>query len=133
MRRKPKKNCCPAQWRSSLVEDMLSRTDLDLHMMRPEGLPENLGLHSQGYYLSELQADAILRMSLRNLTGLDQEEIVGEYKNLMGKSLISWIFFPSLSVLPKSSAKNWQTLKPTSATNVAAKSIRLAAISPMKT
>ena len=67
-------------WRSSLVEDMLSRTDLDLHMMRPEGLPENLGLHSQGYYLSELQADAILRMSLRNLTGLDQEEIVGEYK-----------------------------------------------------
>lgn len=72
-------------WRSSLVEDMLSRTDLDLHMMRPEGLPENLGLHSQGYYLSELQADAILRMSLRNLTGLDQEEIVGEYKNLMSK------------------------------------------------
>lgn len=54
-------------------------------MMRPEGLPENLGLHSQGYYLSELQADAILRMSLRNLTGLDQEEIVGEYKNLMNK------------------------------------------------
>ena len=72
-------------WRSSLVEDMLSRTDLDLQMMRPEGLPENLGLHSQGYYLSELQADAILRMSLRNLTGLDQEEIVGEYKNLMSK------------------------------------------------
>ena len=72
-------------WCSSLVEDMLSRTDLDLHMMRPEGLPENLGLHSQGYYLSELQADAILRMSLRNLTGLDQEEIVGEYKNLMSK------------------------------------------------
>lgn len=72
-------------WRSSLVEDMLSRTDLDLQMMRPEGLPENLGLHSQGYYLSELQADAILRMSLRNLTGLDQEEIVGEYKNLMNK------------------------------------------------
>ena len=72
-------------WCSSLVEDMLSRTDLDLQMMRPEGLPENLGLHSQGYYLSELQADAILRMSLRNLTGLDQEEIVGEYKNLMSK------------------------------------------------
>ena len=24
-------------------------------------------------------------MSLRNLTGLDQEEIVGEYKNLMSK------------------------------------------------
>ena len=72
-------------WRSGLVEDMLSRTDLDLRMARPEGLPANLGLQEQGYYLSEIQADAILRMSLRNLTGLDQEEIVGDYKNIMAK------------------------------------------------
>ncbi len=70
-------------WRSGLVEDMLSRTDLDLRMARPEGLPENLGLQGEGYYLSELQADAILRMSLRNLTGLDQDEIVKDYKNIM--------------------------------------------------
>jgi len=61
------------------------RTDLDLRMARPEGLPANLGLQEQGYYLSEIQADAILRMSLRNLTGLDQEEIVGDYKNIMAK------------------------------------------------
>ncbi len=40
-------------WRSGLVEDMLSRTDLDLRMARPEGLPANLGLQEQGYYLSE--------------------------------------------------------------------------------
>ena len=72
-------------WRSGLVEDMLSRTDLDLRMARPEGLPANLGLQEQGYYLSEIQADAILRMSLRNLAGLDQEEIVGDYKNIMAK------------------------------------------------
>ncbi|WP_049260913.1 DNA gyrase subunit A [Neisseria bacilliformis] len=72
-------------WRSSLVEDMLGRTDLDLRMARPEGLPANLGLQGEGYYLSEIQADAILRMSLRNLTGLDQEEIVGDYKNVMAK------------------------------------------------
>ena len=72
-------------WRSGLVEDMLNRTDLDLRMARPEGLPANLGLQEQGYYLSEIQADAILRMSLRNLTGLDQEEIVGDYKNIMAK------------------------------------------------
>ena len=72
-------------WRSGLVEDMLSRTDLDLRMARPEGLPANLGLQEQGYYLSEIQADAILRMSLRNLTGLDQEEIVGDYKTIMAK------------------------------------------------
>jgi len=72
-------------WRSSLVEDMLGRTDLDLRMARPEGLPANLGLQGEGYYLSEIQADAILRMSLRNLTGLDQEEIVGDYKTIMAK------------------------------------------------
>ncbi|HEZ4911824.1 TPA: DNA gyrase subunit A [Neisseria meningitidis] len=73
-------------WRSSLVEEMLTRSGrLDLEMMRPEGLAANIGLKEQGYYLSEIQADAILRMSLRNLTGLDQEEIVESYKNLMGK------------------------------------------------
>ncbi|HFA2342506.1 TPA: DNA gyrase subunit A [Neisseria gonorrhoeae] len=72
-------------WRSSLVEEMLTRSGLDLEMMRPEGLAANIGLKKQGYYLSEIQADAILRMSLRNLTGLDQKEIIESYKNLMGK------------------------------------------------
>lgn len=70
-------------WRSQLVSDMLSRTDLDLRMARPEGLPENRGLHADGYWLSDEQARAILRMSLRNLTGLDQDEIVREYKDIM--------------------------------------------------
>ncbi|MDN8581404.1 DNA gyrase C-terminal beta-propeller domain-containing protein, partial [Eikenella corrodens] len=64
---------------------MLSRTDLDLNMARPEGLPENLGLREDGYYLSELQADAILRMSLRNLTGLDQDTILADYKTIMAQ------------------------------------------------
>ncbi len=72
-------------WRSALVEDMLGRSDLDLRMARPEGLPENLGLQGEGYYLSELQADAILRMSLRNLTGLDQDSIIGDYKAIMAQ------------------------------------------------
>lgn len=72
-------------WRSGLVEDMLSRTDLDLRMARPEGLSEKLGLQGDGYYLSDLQADAILRMSLRNLTGLDQDTIVTDYKNIMAQ------------------------------------------------
>ncbi|MDO4696797.1 MAG: DNA gyrase subunit A [Neisseria sp.] len=71
-------------WRSALVEELLSRSGLDLGMARPSGLPEHTGLKADGYYLSEMQADAILRMSLRNLTGLDQDEIVKDYKNLMG-------------------------------------------------
>ena len=72
-------------WQSGLVGDMLSRTDLDLNMARPEGLPENLGLSEDGYYLSDLQADAILRMSLRNLTGLDQDTILADYKTIMAQ------------------------------------------------
>ena len=72
-------------WQSGLVGEMLSRTDLDMQMARPEGLPENLGLRGDGYHLSELQADAILRMSLRNLTGLDQDTIVADYKTIMAQ------------------------------------------------
>ncbi|QEY27185.1 DNA gyrase subunit A [Neisseria zalophi] len=70
-------------WQSGLVSDMLSRTDLDLQMARPEDLPKGLGLQNGGYFLSEIQADAILRMSLRNLTGLDQDTIIADYKNIM--------------------------------------------------
>ena len=72
-------------WQSGLVGEMLSRTDLDMQMARPEGLPEGLGLQGSGYFLSEIQADAILRMSLRNLTGLDQDTIVNDYKNIMAQ------------------------------------------------
>ena len=70
-------------WQSNLVSEMLSRSDLDLTQARPEWLPENRGLQADGYWLSDEQARAILRMSLRNLTGLDQDEIVKEYKALM--------------------------------------------------
>ena len=70
-------------WQSSLVSEMLSRSDLDLTQARPEWLPENRGMQADGYWLSDEQARAILRMSLRNLTGLDQDEIVKEYKALM--------------------------------------------------
>ena len=70
-------------WQSDLVSEMLSRSDLDLTLARPEWLPENRGLQKDGYWLSDEQARAILRMSLRNLTGLDQDEIVKEYKSLM--------------------------------------------------
>ncbi|WP_373698980.1 DNA gyrase subunit A [Neisseria dentiae] len=72
-------------WQSGLVGEMLSRTDLDMQMARPEGLPAGLGLQSGGYFLSDIQADAILRMSLRNLTGLDQDTIVADYKTIMGQ------------------------------------------------
>ncbi len=70
-------------WRSGLVEDMLSRVQTDLSMVKPDGLPEHMGLHADGYILSEVQAQAILDMRLQRLTGLEQDKIVNEYKDIM--------------------------------------------------
>lgn len=68
-------------WRSTLVETLLSRTDL--YEARPEGLAAELGLCAQGYRLSEAQAQAILELRLQRLTGLEQEKIVEEYRLVM--------------------------------------------------
>ncbi|MCL6262765.1 DNA gyrase subunit A [Craterilacuibacter sp. RT1T] len=68
-------------WRSSLVEDMLSRVDQT--MARPETLSPEYGLKDDGYHLSDIQAQAILELRLQRLTGLEQDKIVGEYREIM--------------------------------------------------
>ena len=68
-------------WRSELVESMLSR--VDQNQARPDGLAENFGFKPEGYYLSETQAQAILDLRLQRLTGLEQDKIVGEYREIM--------------------------------------------------
>ncbi|PTD97287.1 DNA gyrase subunit A [Pseudothauera lacus] len=68
-------------WRSALVEEMLSRAAADSY--RPEGLLPEFGLSAQGYRLSEVQAQAILELRLQRLTGLEQDKIVGEYREVM--------------------------------------------------
>ncbi|KZE34195.1 DNA gyrase subunit A [Crenobacter luteus] len=68
-------------WRSDLVEEMLSRVDPD--KARPEGLAEAFGLKDDGYRLSDTQAQAILELRLQRLTGLEQDKIVGEYREIM--------------------------------------------------
>jgi DNA gyrase subunit A len=73
------------EWRSALVEDMLSRTDINAS--RPDGLGEEFGLSDTGYRLSDVQAQEILQMRLQRLTGLEQDKIVGEYKEVMDKIL----------------------------------------------
>lgn len=70
-------------WRSALVEQMLKKTATDLS--RPEGLPATYGLQKQGYRLSEAQAQAILELRLQRLTGLEQEKIINEYKEILEK------------------------------------------------
>ncbi len=68
-------------WRSPLVEEMLARAAADAS--RPEGLAPEFGFSSQGYRLSEAQAQAILDLRLQRLTGLEQDKIVNEYKEVM--------------------------------------------------
>lgn len=75
-------------WDSSLVREMLSRADTETSggraAYRPENLPEECGLQADGRYrLSEGQAQEILNMRLQRLTGLEQDKIVGEYKDVM--------------------------------------------------
>jgi DNA gyrase subunit A len=69
-------------WHSQLVESMLARADVGADS-RPEGLSTDLGLQADGYRLSEVQAQRILEMQLQRLTGLEQEKIVNEYKEVM--------------------------------------------------
>ena len=68
-------------WRSPVVEEMLARSVADAS--RPEGLSPEFGLSDQGYRLSEAQAQAILELRLQRLTGLEQDKIVGEYREVM--------------------------------------------------
>ncbi|MCM5678057.1 DNA gyrase subunit A [Schlegelella sp. S2-27] len=77
-------------WDSSLVREMLARAEGDTPggraAYRPEGLPANYGLQSDGLYrLSDDQASEILQMRLQRLTGLEQDKIIGEYKDVMAQ------------------------------------------------
>ncbi len=69
-------------WRSKLVEEMLNR--VDPASSRPIGLGAEFGAQKAGgYRLSEAQAQRILEMQLQRLTGLEQDKIVAEYKEVM--------------------------------------------------
>jgi DNA gyrase subunit A len=75
-------------WDSSLVREMLTRAEADTPggraAYRPEGLAPQFGMQPDGLYrLSEEQAQEILQMRLQRLTGLEQDKIVAEYKEVM--------------------------------------------------
>ncbi|MCL4760955.1 MAG: DNA gyrase subunit A, partial [Burkholderiales bacterium] len=71
-------------WRSALVEQMLARALADAS--RPDGLPAGYGWQAgppEGYRLSDAQAQAILELRLQRLTGLEQDKIIAEYRDVM--------------------------------------------------
>ena len=79
-------------WDSSLVRDMLARAETDNASVggrgayRPEGLNPAFGMQGDGLYkLSDTQAQEILQMRLQRLTGLEQDKIIGEYREVMAQ------------------------------------------------
>jgi len=78
-------------WDSKLVREMLTRTRADGGTVnaddyRPEALERQYGLGGDGLYrLSDTQAQEILQMRLQRLTGLEQDKIVAEYKDVMAE------------------------------------------------
>ena len=77
-------------WDSSLVREMLTRaageTPGGHDAFRPEGLERIYGLQADGLYrLSDEQAGEILQMRLQRLTGLEQDKIITEYREVMAR------------------------------------------------
>ncbi len=78
-------------WDSRLVREMLTRAREDGSVVsaddyRPEGLEKDFGMGADSLYrLSETQAQEILQMRLQRLTGLEQDKIVAEYKEVMAE------------------------------------------------
>ncbi len=76
-------------WDSSLVREMLQRADEGNTVggraaYRPDALPDHFGMQADGMYrLSDVQAQEILNMRLQRLTGLEQDKIVSEYREIM--------------------------------------------------
>ena len=70
-------------WATGVVAEMISKAG-DVSC-KPVGLAPELGLHDDGYHLSEKQAQAILDLRLHRLTGLEQDKIREEYGDVLQK------------------------------------------------
>lgn len=68
-------------WQLGTVAEMLAAAGHDA--ARPDDLDPALGIHNQRYYLSDVQAQAILDLRLQKLTGLEHDKILDEYKSLL--------------------------------------------------
>ena len=68
-------------WGSELVKSLLNENDFN--KFKPQGLSAEFGLKPDGYRLSDEQAQAILELRLQRLTGLEQDRIREEYREVM--------------------------------------------------
>lgn len=70
-------------WPIGKVTELLDR--VELKDVRPEELEACYGVEGDVYHLSPTQAQAILDMRLHRLTGLEQDKIIAEYKELLAR------------------------------------------------
>ncbi|MFT5044496.1 MAG: DNA gyrase subunit A, partial [Porticoccaceae bacterium] len=70
-------------WQPGIVSGMLERAGAAAS--QPENLGEQYGLHDGLYQLTEVQAQAILDLRLHRLTGLEQDKIIAEYREILEK------------------------------------------------
>ena len=68
-------------WDLGAVASMLEASGVDA--ARPDGLAVEYGIRDNQYFMTEIQAQAILDLRLHKLTGLEHEKILGEYKELL--------------------------------------------------
>jgi len=68
-------------WELGDVAAMLEASGVDA--ARPDGLAIEFGVRDNQYFMTEIQAQAILDLRLHKLTGLEHEKILAEYKELL--------------------------------------------------
>ena len=69
------------RWEPGPVSALLGQAGAELS--RPEDLLPEFGLSEDGYQLSPTQAQAILDLRLQKLTGLEQEKLSNEYREIL--------------------------------------------------
>jgi len=69
------------KWQPGMVATLLQATGAEAS--RPEDMDPRDGLKAEGYQLSEVQAQEILAMRLHRLTGLEQEKLSDEYRQVL--------------------------------------------------
>ena len=70
-------------WKPGIVLEMLERAGAETS--KPDGLGDQFGLVNGMYHLTEKQAQAILDLRLHKLTGLEQDKIISEYREILEK------------------------------------------------
>ncbi len=71
------------KWKAGMVSKLIKNSGST--STKPENLGKEFGLSGSSYKLSEIQAQAILDLRLQRLTGLEQDNLVAEYEQILGE------------------------------------------------